>query len=62
MYMPIKVLGLQPICTKTRTKNVHRFASCAIRGELLERGREREIVLGYNKRVTYYPKQRLRER
>ena len=36
-------------------ENIHRFALSAIRGELLEKEREEEIVLGYYTRVTYHP-------
>ena len=40
-----------------KDENFHRFALSAIREELLEREREkeREIVLVYYTRVTYYP-------
>ena len=50
-----------------KDENVHRFELSAIRGELLEREkdrervkekkreREKEIVLGYYTRVTYSP-------
>ena len=43
--------------TNNKDKNVHKFASSAIRGEFLEREREKvkDIVLGYYIRVTYYP-------
>ena len=43
-----------------KDENVHRYPLCAIRGELLEREREKEreiekeIVLGYYRWVTYY--------
>ena len=44
---------------KNKDENVHKFALSGIRGKLLilerEREQEREIVLGYYTRVTYYP-------
>ena len=48
---------------ENKDKNVHRFAIKAIRGELfgekereiVKKRYEKEIVLGYNTRVTYYP-------
>jgi hypothetical protein len=40
---------------KIKDKNVHKLALSAIRGELLEREREREIVFGYYTQVTYFP-------
>ena len=51
------LINKQPITlNKNKDKNVHKFALSAIRGELLEREREkvRDIVLGYYTRVTYY--------
>ena len=45
---------------KNQDENVNRFALSTMIGELLER--EKEMVLGYYTRVTYYLYLRLRER